>query len=163
MSTRDDDKLLDDLLASVAGHAIADAFAGTKKAALAAGVDTRTARRWRAGENNPVSRVCDLVEKADNPWTIVVHIASVAVLRELQKDGPLTEWKWRAELIAACEREQPADGHEDTVTQKVLVGHATLADHLGAVMALLAPTSRIAALLLIGQRKNWSVAGPRAH
>lgn len=163
MATKDDDRLMDDLLASLAGETITDAFAGTKKAAHAGGVQSRQARRWATGENSPLTRVRELVEKADNPWAIVCYLNSVAVLVELQRSGPLTEWRWRSEYVKACEAEQPHDGNEDCVTQKVMVGHASVADQMNADMDLLAPLTRRLALSIIGSRRSWSLSGPRAH
>lgn len=154
---------MDDLLASLAGHSITDAFGGVKKAAMAAGVKPRSAQRWASGENNPLTRVRELVEKAENPWAIVAYLNSVAVLSELQREAPLTEWKWRALYIAACEAEQKPDGDEDCVTQKVMVGRANIADQMNADMDLLAPLARRLALAIIGARRGWSLNGPRAN
>lgn len=159
---KSDDRLLDDLLASVAGKQMEKAFRGTKRAAYATGRTGRSAQRWVAGEHNPLTRVRELVEKADDPWTILVYLNSVAVLAELQREAPLTEWKWRSMMIAACEEEQPHDGHEDTITQKLMVGHASVADQMNADMDLMAPLARRLALSIIGARMGWSLAGPRA-
>lgn len=156
--------LENDLMATLAGAAVVDACGGGKKIATAGGVDESNGRRWARGEAaNPVNRVRQMIERATDPWAIASFLLAVAIRVELVRRGPLVEWKWRAEYIAALEAEAACDGTEDQTTQRMLLGTATLADQVTVDGKVTAAMLRRLALGHIGQTRGWSVAGVRAH
>lgn len=158
------DHLEDDLLATLAGTSVVVACGGPKKVATAAGVDESNGRRWARGERaNPVYRVRQMIEKATDPWTIVAYLVAIAVRAELKRSGGLVEWRWRAAYLDAIEAEASSDGHEDATTQRMLMGRAPIADQVAVDSRCASAILRRLALGIIGQQKNWSVAGVRAH
>lgn len=157
------DRLEDDLLASIAGAAVLESCGCPKRVASAGGVDESNGRRWARGEpQNPVNRVRRIIESAKDPWNLVAFFVAIAIRAELRR-APMPEWRWRAMYLDALEAEATHDGAEDHVTQRMLMGRASLADQVAIDGKVAASTLKRLALGIVGQQKGWSVNGPRAH